>query len=76
MADIPAVEARVTRVKLKHERWYLVVDKCPYCEEKHIHGAGAVVQGHDAPEDSMYNVRQAHCLPGGDYLLTKAKQTA
>lgn len=76
MADIPVVEATVKRVKSKHERWYLTVWACPYCGEEHVHGAGAIVQGHDAPQDSMYNVRQSLYLPGGDYLLTKAKQAA
>lgn len=71
MADIPVVEATVKRVKSKHERWYLRAD-CPYCGESHVHGAGVVVQGHDAPEHSMYNVRQSLCQRGGDYLLTKA----
>lgn len=58
--QIPEVVARAVKVKSKHERWILEVE-CPFCKWTHQHGAGAVVQGHDAPMDSMYGKRLAVC---------------
>lgn len=69
--DIPNVRATVVKVKSKHERWYLDVT-CPFCGGTHRHGAGAVVQGHDAPQDSMYSVRPAMCDSDEYYQLVKA----
>lgn len=72
MAEIPNVVTRAVKVKGKHERWYLQV-VCPFCGETHEHGAGAVVQGHDAPMDSMYSIRPAMCDSDEYYQMVKGE---
>lgn len=38
----------------------LVVDACPFCGKRHVHGAGAPAPG-TLPDPQMYGYRTAHC---------------
>jgi hypothetical protein len=52
-AAVPEVEATLLRGQFTD---YFVVEKCPFCQRRHIHGA---VEG----------TRVSHCAAGGTYRL-------
>ena len=65
-ADAPEVEARLRRMG---DVLLWIVEACPFCEQRHTHGAGP--RGGD-PFD-LLGARMAHCAPDGSgpraYLL-------
>ena len=56
-----------------HSCWLWVVDQCPYCGRRHIHGGGPL----DGDPRAVIGARVAHCRNnrGREYLLSEQEVT-
>ncbi len=51
--------------------WDILVDDCPFCHKKHVHGAGHGETPHMGPA-----YRHSHCLGRGVYRLKEVTDEA
>lgn len=42
---------------------------CPFCDKRHVHGAGVVATAKDEPDAGYFGERSAHCDPTKKYEI-------